>query len=212
MKGYATILVSLLVYILAASSFAVRIETMEKMSRSNLQDIKIHVSYVVGGTTRQALEKKHAHKQLIRVAPGGYFNPAANPLYNVDFTLVQGQVQSSYLFTRRRPVILFSPTRVARIAWPDPRTGGFERYADELEGLAGDDRCQKPERVLCRTIIGITKTTFSVFHVRATERRCRQYMEFLGYKRDQYIFMDGGDSTLPTAQMPSHILVFARTG
>lgn len=196
--------------ILALSSSVFAIEKLGSTARYNLRDIKVHLSYVKGGTTRLALEDKYQQQGLLRATPGGYFNPESNPLVNVDYTFKSGRLLVSYIQKKRRPVIFFSKERVARIAWPS-KHGGISRHADELEGIAGDDKAQKPNRPLCRTIIGLTKSTLTVFHVRGTEAQCFAYMRNQGYKREQWLFMDGGDSTLPTTVMPSHILVFKRT-
>ncbi|CAN5189998.1 hypothetical protein BH11PAT4_BH11PAT4_5490 [soil metagenome] len=213
MKGFVKAAYVLGLLLLCAAARAGQpVETIEKMVRCKLSEIKAYVSYVPGGTTRQALEKKHAGKGLIRVVSGGYFNPDAKPLSNVDYTLVKGRMRVSYLTKKLRPIIFFSPRYGARIEWVDPAQGQFLRHREEYDGLAVDYCCQKPAKRLCRTIIGITKTTLSVYQVRGTEQACRDHMLAQGFKIDQYVFTDGGDSTLKTTSMPSHILIFKKSG
>jgi hypothetical protein len=210
MKVYGRLFVVIVVFVLCSGLYAVgQVTTIEKMVRCNLKDIKAYVSYVPGGTTRQALEKKHSGKGLIRVVSGGYFNPGAKPLSNVDYTLVKGKERVSHLTSKSRPIIFLSASLGARIARPERQ---FMRLRGEYDGLAADHRCQKPSRNLCRTIIGITKTTLSVYQVRGTEKACRAYMRAQGFRPEQFVFMDGGDSTLKTTRMPSHILIFKKSG
>lgn len=186
-------------------------EVFAKPARYSFADVKFHVSYVPGGVPRSELPSKYPAKSgFLSAIPGGYFSLESNPLRNVDYTLRGSRVLVPYLSERQRPVILFSK-RGARIAWPEKDTGGFSRSADETDGLAGDNHCQKPERPLLRTIVGVTKSTLTVYMVRGTEDQCHRLMSAEKYQRKQYLFMDGGDSVLPTTPMPSHIVVFKRT-
>ncbi len=186
-------------------------EVFAKPARYSFADVKFHVSYVPGGVPRAKLAAKYPEVSgFLDAIPGGYFSPESNPIRNVDYTLKGSQLLVPYLSERQRPVILFSE-RGARIAWPEKGKGGFTRSVDETEGLAGDNHCQKPGKSLLRTIVGVTKSTLTVYLVRGTEHQCHKFMATEQYQHKQYLFMDGGDSVLPTTPMPSHIVIFRKT-
>ncbi len=179
---------------------------LRSFERYDLKTYYIATRYVPGGeTVQQARKRSGAHAVL----KGSYFDTASNPLCNIDLTVVDGRMlvgqrdqtsptlmsvnQETRIVTRKEAIKLCHKVKGAHclggVAIPVFPTERRDRHLTvEHNGSLYDLVIDK-----------------------ATQADCEKVLTQKGIASGKVTYFDGGDSLLPHAKMPSHILIMKRS-
>lgn len=168
----------------------------------------LSVSFDRGGhTARQAVNKPvskmgRGAPQAIYAFGGGYFEPGSRR--TIDYIVVGGREVDDYRWDWSRPVIAVK-NGVVKIIRPQAHkdvSGKFD-FA-----LAADYKATRRAVVAGRQIFGLTQSEMFFVRCYSTEAAARRTIERLGVS--DYVFLDGGSSTPPSARIPTRLLVVER--
>jgi len=167
--------------------------------RFPLKNYSLSVSYKAKGESAGQVLKKG---EAVYAFGGGYFEPGSKR--SIDYIVIGGKEVDDYRWDWSRPVITVHKGTVS-IVRPKKKQdirGKFD-FA-----VAVDHKATNRSSVVGRQIFGLTKTEMIFVRCYSTEAASRRTMAKLGVTN--YVFLDGGSSTPPSARIPTRLVVVPR--
>ena len=150
----------------------------------------IIITYKPGGETAQeAMERVGG----VEVMGGGYFAYAKGIRHSIDLVIVEGETVIKYRSDLQRPVLVISKSGNIRI------DRQYKEQEGDLYAVAGAEVPADPNNSRRRQIFVLSPPRF--IKLTGTHKYCSEKL-----KGEDFIYMDGGSSVLPTAKLPSHIV------
>lgn len=196
-----------------------------KMTWFDLRKHSVQLFYNQEGRTCLEIKRYTSAVYVISGGYSGYAVPKRHQLYGcrrcrtqrcrfvsltgVDLVWRKGRTFVEYLGKKRRPVLVISRIRRARIDWP--RKGRWKARRGDLWALAGDYswKMPDPQRVCWRQFVGLRGGGYLVGFGRVwgTPARVRKMARGDGVKERSMMALDGGSQAPPSVPNSTHVVV-----